>query len=69
MQSWKRGMLVADRHDDCAVLVDRSDIIMYIHENAGDDQEFRDSVMQDVTAVDVADIAILRMMEKHDSFN
>ena len=68
MQSWKRGMLVADRSDDCCVLVDRSDIIMYAHEHGKNNNEFRDSVMQDVMAIDVADIAILRMMEKHESF-
>lgn len=68
MQSWKRGMLVADRSDDCCVLVDRIDIIMYAHEHGKNDKEFRDSVMQDVAAIDVADITILRMMEKHESF-
>ena len=68
MQAWKRGMLVADRSDDCCVLVDRIEIIMYAHEHGKNDKEFRASVMQDVTAIDVADIAILRMMEKQESF-
>lgn len=68
MQPWKRGMLVADRHDNCCVLVDRSDIVMYAHKHGKNDKELRDYIMQDVTAIDIADIAILRMMEKHESF-
>jgi hypothetical protein len=67
MELWQRGMLVANRHNESdLVRIDRNDIIMFAH--SAFDQGVVRTAMNDVAAIDDADIAILRMMEKHSSF-